>query len=59
MSARRKFLYACLTTTVFLLLVEGSARLVWRRLEARAFRLREARGEAMLGHNAEIGRAHV
>ncbi len=54
MSARRKFLYACLTTAVFLLVIEGAARLAWRRLEARAFRQRQARGEAMLGpqHNA-------
>src|SRR5262249_50698006 len=54
MSARRKFLYACLTTAVFLLAIEGAARLIWIRLEVRAFRQRRARGEEILGpqHNA-------
>ncbi len=52
MTTRRKLLYACLTTAVFLALVEGAARLIWMRLEARAFRERQARGEAMVGHSA-------
>ncbi len=52
MSTRRKFLYACLTTAVFALALEGAARLVWSRLEARAFRERQARGEEILRHDA-------
>lgn len=52
MSTRRKFLYACLTTAVFALALEGAARLIWMRLEARAFRRRQARGEEILRHDA-------
>ena len=48
MNVRRRVLFSGVTLLLLLALVEGTAQLVWWRLEARAFDVRKSRGEAAL-----------
>ncbi|HYM11838.1 MAG TPA: SGNH/GDSL hydrolase family protein [Bryobacterales bacterium] len=52
MSASRKLLYSLATLLVAFLAIEGAARVVWKRLESRAFTERRSRGEALLRNDA-------
>lgn len=48
MTAGRKLVFSLITLAALLLLLEVVARVVWWRLEARAFEVRHARGETAL-----------
>ncbi|MBI3664679.1 MAG: SGNH/GDSL hydrolase family protein [Acidobacteria bacterium] len=52
MSVTRKLFYSLLTLSLFFLAIEGTARVLWRRLEARAFEERRERGAAVLRNDA-------
>ena len=52
MSITRKLFYSIVTVCVVFALIEGTARMVWRRLESQVFAERKARGEAMLRNDA-------
>lgn len=52
MTVQRKVLYSIVTLGLVFLLVEGTAQLVWWRLQIRAFESRKSRGELMLRNDA-------
>ena len=52
MTIGRKIAYSAVMLVAVFVLMEGAARLVWRRLEARAFQQRQERGENILRNDA-------
>jgi lysophospholipase L1-like esterase len=52
MTIRRKAFYSAALLAVTFLLIEGTARIIWARLESRALVERQARGEAALRNDA-------
>jgi lysophospholipase L1-like esterase len=51
-TVQRKILYSAITLGLVFLVVEGTAQVIWRRLQARAFEDRKSRGERMLRNDA-------